>query len=182
MKWTTKARIQRVLSSAPLGPQLYYLAQRHLGGFSHFSINSKVSQGGSLLDCLAELPEPLATWSAVEIGTGWTPILPILFWLNGQEQCDTYDNQRLVKDALVVESARQFVAFYQANPGQGQFPDRLKLLGKLVADGAGSGEIMQACRIRYHAPVDATKTGLAGESVDVVYSNTMLEHAREDEI
>jgi len=189
MRWTIKARIQRVLSSAPLGPQLYYLAQRHLGGFRHFTINSKVAQGSSLLECLSDLREPLSDWSAVEIGTGWTPILPILFWLNGQKQCDTYDNQQLLKDALVVESARQFVAIDQSaavlcqiNDEQDVFRGRLKVLEKLVADEASGLEIMRTCNIRYHAPVDAASTGLASESVDVVYSNTMLEHAREDEI
>ena len=194
MRWTIKARIQRVLSSTPLGPQLYYLAQRHLGGFSHFSIDSKVAQGGSLLECLAELLEPPSNWTAVEIGTGWTPILPILFWLNGQRQCDTYDNQRLLKDSLVVESARQFVALGHARSGlcqanvkqnsveQNQFRDRLNLLEKLVAAGASGSEVMRTCNIRYHAPVDATSTGLGKESVDVVYSNTTLEHAREEEI
>jgi SAM-dependent methyltransferase len=189
MRWTTKARIQRVLSSAPLGPQLYYLAQRHLGGFSHFSIDSKVAQGSSLLECLAELPEPLSNWSAVEIGTGWTPILPILFWLNGQRHCDTYDNQRLLKDSLVVESARQFVApghaaaeLRRTNVDQSQFQERLAVLEKLVAEGASGSDVMRACNIRYHAPVDATNTGLGNGSVDVVYSNTTLEHAREEEI
>jgi SAM-dependent methyltransferase len=180
------------------------MAQRRFGGFSHFSIDSKVAQGSSLLECLAELPEPLSNWSAVEIGTGWTPILPILFWLNGQKQCDTYDNQRLLKDSLVVESARQFVALCHAESGlcqanvkqtsvnqtsakqtsakQSQFRERLNLLEKLVAEGASSSEVMRGCNIRYHAPVDATNTGLGNESVDIVYSNTTLEHAREEEI
>jgi SAM-dependent methyltransferase len=189
MRWTTKARIQRLLSSVPLGPQLYYLAQKRMGGFRHFTIDSKVAQGSGLLECLADLHEPLTHWSAVEIGTGWAPILPMLFWLNGQEQCDTYDNQQLLKDSLVVESARQFVALYRSVPGlspdenqRAQFHERLNVLENLVADGASSSQIMGACKIRYHAPVDAASTGLASESVDVVYSNTTLEHAREDEI
>jgi len=183
-----KARIQRVLSGAPLGAQLYYLAQRHIGGFRDFTINSKVVQGSSLLDCLAELSEPLSDWSAVEIGTGWTPILPMLFWLNGQKHCDTYDNQLLLKDSLVVESARQFVALDHFGPrlyegkDEDMFGRRLKVLEQLVAEGASGSQIMTACNIRYHAPADATTTGLASDSVDVVYSNTMLEHAREDEI
>jgi hypothetical protein len=187
MKWTTKARIQRVLSDVPLGPDLYYLAQRQMGGFRHFTIDSKVAQGNSLLECLSELSEPPSDWAGVEIGTGWTPILPLLFWLNGQSQCDTYDNQKLLKDALVVEAAKQFVSYYRKNPNRfdlnpGQFQERLSSLDKLVAEGADSPTIMRACNLRYHAPVDAAQTGLAAGSVDVVYSNTTLEHAREEEI
>ena len=57
MKWTTKARIQRVLSVVPAGKSIYYLGQRSVGSFRNFNIDSKVRQGLSLLESLFAIGE-----------------------------------------------------------------------------------------------------------------------------
>jgi SAM-dependent methyltransferase len=170
-----------MLSSVPGGKQLYYyMGQRLLGGFRHFTIDEKVREGRLVLDPFYDLGESVAGRTAVEIGTGWTPVVPLLYWLHGQGRCDTYDVSRLMKPALVVEAVRQFVENTHLTsvvsnrwPGYDQ---RLSLLRDMVAQRASAETILQRCDIHYHAPADASATQLPDASVDLVYSNTVLEH------
>jgi cyclopropane fatty-acyl-phospholipid synthase-like methyltransferase len=52
---------------------------------------------------------------------------------------------------------------------------RLKSLRAILVH-ADLNKIFDLCQIFYHAPADATQTGLPTQSVDLVYSNNTLEH------
>jgi hypothetical protein len=113
----------------------------------------------------------------------------MLFWLNGQGACDTYDITRLLDERLVIDSARQFVGSYAKDPtslNAGGDPDqlsrRLSSLADLLQSSVRAGEILDHCSISYHAPADATQTALPRESVDCVFSNTTLEHVPSETI
>src|SRR5438034_3141169 len=106
MKWTTKARILRVLSAIPLGKTVYYhVGQRCLGYLRNFTIDEKVRKGTALLKCLDEIGGTIADSTAVDIGTGWVPVVPLLYWLYGQTACHTFDISRLVKLSLFLQAA-----------------------------------------------------------------------------
>src|SRR5215212_4038100 len=108
MRWTTKARVQRLLSAVPGGASLYYLGQRSVGGLRDFTIASKIDQGARLMRALTVAGRTVEGCRTVEIGTGWTPILPVLLWVYGQRECDTYDVAALMKPALVRDTLIQF--------------------------------------------------------------------------
>lgn len=107
MKWTIKARIQKMLSSLPLGRQVYGIGQRYVGRLKEFRIESRLPNAFQLIECLAEEREDLLGKRLVEIGTGWAPVLPLFFWLYGHKRCDTFDITRWLQDSLVEETARQ---------------------------------------------------------------------------
>jgi SAM-dependent methyltransferase len=181
MKWTTKAFIQRVLSRAPGGEEIYYLAQKYAGGFRNFTIDSKVTQGLTLLECFTEVGEKLEGLTAMEIGTGWTPIIPMMYWLHGQAKCHTFDTSKLLRPELVIETAKQLVK----QPAERFFPDlqhniklqeRLQSLAQTIQNRPSAEDILRRCNILYHAPEDASRTSLPDGSIDLIYSNTVLEH------
>jgi SAM-dependent methyltransferase len=183
MRWNTKALIQRVLSVTPAGEKIYYWGQFRVGGLRDFRVESRARQGELLLESLAGIGEDVCGRRAVEIGTGWVPIIPLLFWLHGQEECHTYDVTQLLSPQLVVEAAKQLVALYDAageatrgGQGEEQFRARLRALRELACASASGYDVLKGCNIHYHAPVDAASTALPNESVDLVYSNTVLEH------
>lgn len=175
-----KAFIQRVLSQTPAGAEIYYLAQRYAGGFKNFTIQSKIEQGARLLRCFYELGEKLDDLRTVEVGSGWTPVVPIYYWLHGQRDCHTFDTSRLLRPELVQETAKQFSTYYgELVYGSMNDPlprQRLELLKEAVRTKATAHEILNLCNIVYHAPQDAADTKLPKNSVDLVYSNTVLEH------
>jgi hypothetical protein len=183
MRWKTKALIQRTLSVAPLGRRIYPQLQTRFGRLKSFDIRSKVAQGRRLLDAASASGLDLAGHRTVEVGTGWVPIVPIFYWLHGQSQCDTYDISRLLDKSLLIETVRQFVCLYQEDPqalrvggDAAELSGRMKILEQLLRGEADADQILKRCNISYHAPCDATETGLPEQSIDYVFSNTTLEH------
>jgi len=55
------------------------------------------------------------------------------------------------------------------------------LCGELSGSGSVE-ELLSRARITYHAPADATRTGMERNSVDVVFLNSVLEHVKADVI
>jgi hypothetical protein len=189
MRWTTKARIQRLLSTAPVGQRLYYTGQRWCGNFKRFSVASKVSQGVACIDHLNSLGEDIDGWRTVEIGTGWTPIIPLVFWANGQAECNTFDVTPLLKHKLFMDTVTQLAANPLAAVPKAASParrqevcERIRLVNNSVRLGASAAYALHRCGIRYHPGTDAAHTGLPAESADLVFSNVVLEHVPVAEI
>lgn len=185
MKWTTKALIQRIVAGLPGGDLLYRTVHRRVGALHRFKAENKVRNGLDLLACLADGGEDMAGKETLEVGTGHSPVLPLLFWLFGQRTCATYDIVRLLDSGLVREAARQlFLLAGQPGSvlgnGRGRRTalegERLRQLGALVREQGSGRQILEHCGITYRAPADAAATELPEASVDVVFSNTVLEH------
>jgi hypothetical protein len=187
MRWQTKAALQRLLERVPGGPLVYGVGQQAFGGLRHYRIDGKVEQGTRLLQALAAAGETLDGRRAVEVGTGWAPVVPMLFWLHGLDSCDSYDITRLLKERLVIESARQLVAHYSRHGDTAGCRIRLDQarldgLEMAVRREASAPQILDICGIRCHAPGDASRTTHANASVDLFFSNTVLEHVPADRI
>lgn len=178
MKWTTKAAIQRLLSTIPYGSRAYYLGQKRVGGFRNFTIDSKLHQGERVLACLWSSGDDLCGDRAIEIGTGWVPTIPLLFWLYGQGECFTYDITRLLKEELLLKAVDQFLRKRDLLEGKERKPDfsRFEQLAMYKSSNLTAAEIMQKCQLNYHAPVDAANSPHPHDSIDLIYSNTVLEH------
>jgi SAM-dependent methyltransferase len=162
---------------------MYYLCQRSVGGLRNFTIDSKIPQGLGLLESLFAIGEDVKDRRTVEIGTGWAPVVPLLFWAYGQGQCDTFDVAPLLKLDLVMKTIAQMAERSSKISAAAVDPDhrreieqRLNHLGQELVRTGEPNEILQSCNIHYHAPSDAAQTGLPNQSVDLVFSNTVLEH------
>jgi SAM-dependent methyltransferase len=85
----------------------------------------------------------------------------------------------LLKKSLVVESARQFVTLYEDPTARAPInlhANRLASLRALIGRQADADDILRLCHISYHAPVDTAATSHADGSMDLLFSNTVLEH------
>lgn len=180
MNWVLKAHLQRLAARLPGGRSTYYIGQRLVGGMRNFSIKSKTGQWGRLVSGLDQSSVHVESARALEIGTGWAPIIPLLFWLSGQDRCDAYDVTQLLRPALVEATAQQLVDLCRTSAQPeitARFvPQRVALLQELVIKKTPAMVLLQQCGIHYHAPADASASGLANASLDLVYSNTVLEH------
>lgn len=185
MDWKIKAMGQQVLSRLPGGDQLYYFLQKKLGGYRNFRVESKVLQGLRILEALKEIDVSLENKTTCEIGTGWTPILPMVFYVFGQKSCATFDVQRLLKIPLTEEAARQISLLVdllkEKSPWvwRAAFAERLDVLGRNSHDVA---QLFREINLTYLAPVATPYAGIEANSVDLVFSNTTLEHVPSGEI
>jgi SAM-dependent methyltransferase len=180
MDWRVKGLVQKVLALVPGGQHINSLLQLRLGGLKNLegNVDTKVKADWLvLLDHLQRLSSPLEGCRYVEIGTGWYPTLPVCFYLVGGAKCYTYDLSRLLDLRLtkrMLVRLGSHLPEIAAKTGVTQHLLRERLRGLLNA--SDFAEFCARSGIEYRAPADATRTGLPSGSIDVVFSNSVLEH------
>ena len=101
----------------------------------------------------------------MEIGTGWYPTLPVCFQLAGAASVTSFDLKRHVNARLTKRMWRAL---------ETHLPTIAEASGRTLEE--VRVDYMRQLPFDYRAPADATATSLPDESVDVVFSNSVLEH------
>jgi SAM-dependent methyltransferase len=183
MNWKIKGVVQKVLSSVPGGVWMNDVLQRTAGELRHFEdvVDSKVVDDWLVLARhTRKLNRPAQGLVFTEVGTGWFPTLPLCYYLAGARECYTFDLNRHLNAAETVRMARRL---------KNHLPAIAEACVRPLADveasyaalqpALDSGDAMDLLRragIVYRAPGDASATGLPDASVDVAFSNSVLEH------
>jgi len=174
MDWRAKAVVQKVLTILPFGSDINNLLQLKAGGLRNFQehIQGKVNDWVGMMSLLAESGISVRNAAALEIGTGWIPTLPVCFWLAGAQSCMTYDLSR----HLQPELTRRLIAALHHHLVR--IADAAVLPAAYVRERYVKleNDILTTCGITYVAPGDASNTGLPDQSIDIVFSNSVLEH------
>lgn len=180
MNWRVKGLIQKVLGAIPGGEWINDSLQKTVGDLSQFenNIDAKVRKDwGPLVSHMRETglqPEGL---EYVEVGTGWYPTLPFCYALAGARLCHTYDITRHLNEKLtfrVLQTLERHLPLIASASGR-PFEQVQKTYTSLRGCST-LAQLLQGAGIDYVAPGDAARTGLPAQSVDVVYSNSVLEH------
>jgi len=167
MNWRIKGVVQKALSTIPGGTALNDVLQRTVGGLRNFEQNVATKVNGDwvvLAGHMRELGVPLAGKRYMEIGTGWYPTLPVCFQLAGAAEVISYDLQRHLNERLTERMWRALEAHLPAIAATGQPIDEVR------------AAYAKRAPFDYRAPADATASKLPDNSVDVVFSNSVLEH------
>ncbi|WP_242103811.1 class I SAM-dependent methyltransferase [Lysobacter sp. M2-1] len=188
MHWRLKGLVQKTLGVVPGGEALHYRLQRRYGGLQNFrkELATKVEDWQIMVRHLRDARMPISGSHFFEIGTGWYPTFPFALYLAGARRITTYDLNHHLQDDLVRAAVQELGGFLKAiaEDGGSQLADveaRYRKLAAAVDTGADLGEASGGT-IRYSAPADATATSLADGEVDVVFSNSVLEHVPPDAI
>lgn len=185
MHWKVKGITQRLLSGVPGGVRINDFLQRTVGGLRHFDsqVDSKVEDWSILASHMRELGVPLGGLHYLEVGTGWFPTLPVCYSLAGAGRVTTFDLTRHLDRRLTSRMLGRLAAHLPTIAAAGDRPvgDVEAEYGKLRA-AADADDLWRAARVEYRAPADATATGLPPDTVDVVFSNSVLEHVTPDVI
>lgn len=182
MDWRIKAAVSRVLSCVPCQTTVRLLIQRRcVTAHQRWPVERTLSFGRTLVRACRECGFSLDGKDAVEIGTGWVPLIPVFFWLCGARSCRTYDLDRLLSEDWTAKALGDAVQYLTMQRWEEVAAGRLELLAS-VLDRRSIGPVLELCAVEYHAPADASKTGLPPGSADVVFSNNVLEHVAPDAI
>jgi len=173
--WKIKVLIQFFLSKLPMGEKINYILQRANKSHSEEKIKKRIV---SLLKAMRKIDEhiPLEGATVVEIGTGWEPICSILLYLMGVKVCHTYDHVRHVRynlaEMLVGNIENQLDEISKISSiSVSVLEERLSKL----KTSPNLNDFLSRANIIYHAPADASRTGLEEGSVDLVYSYAVLQ-------
>lgn len=186
MDWRIKAAVQKVLSGLPFGGQINDALQLTLGGLRDFEANVDNKVVGDWL-VIASLQRKVGysfqNRHIVEIGTGWYPTLPMCYFLSGAKSCHTFDIKAHLSDRLTFRMLRRLQRHLPSIAEAAGLP--LSNVERAYADllEAKSLEtLLGRAGISYHAPADASMTTLPPQSIDLIYSNSVLEHVPADVI
>jgi SAM-dependent methyltransferase len=183
MNWRIKGVVQKVLSALPWGYRVNSALQLKLGGLRRFeeTVDAKViADWLVVVSHLRTLTHPIAGRTFMEIGTGWFPTLPVCFSLAGAERCLTYDLTPLINWQLTQRMLRRLEQHLPAiAEATGASRESVHSAWRELAATKSMHQFLERARIEYRAPGDACRTGLPAESVDIVFSNSVLEHVDE---
>jgi SAM-dependent methyltransferase len=179
MHWRIKGVTQKILSSVPGGTRLNDVLQRAVGELRNFESHAagRINDWLIVASHLRSLKMDISGLRFLEIGTGWFPASPIGFALAGCGECLTYDLKRHLDFRLIRQLLQVLGTHLPAIAEAASRP-----LAEVRADYDGLctqstlADLLKRARIGYRAPADATASGLPPESVDIVFSNNVLEH------
>jgi len=180
--WRFKGAIQKVLGVVPAGDQLHYLLQRRAGGLKDFTRECwiKVDDWKLMIGHLKTVGIHVAGSRFLEMGSGWYPTFPFCLYIAGADRVETVDLNRHMKPDLTVECAIRIerkiteIAEVVGRPAAELFAIQQALVAALQR--GASLEEASGGVIHYRAPADASDTRLPDASIDVVFSNSVLEH------
>ena len=182
MDWRVKGAIQKALGYVPGGDRIHYMLQRYAGGMRDFGreCDIKVDDWRLMIGHLRTAQVPFEGATMVEIGTGWYPTFPLCLYLAGVGRVFTFDMHRMLKVELVHELADRLaahVALIASEVGRREEEVKAEQVA-LAAALTGGASLARATGgiVDYRAPADASHTSLLAGSVDVVFSNSVLEH------
>lgn len=180
--WRVKGAVQKVLGALPYGHAMHKQMQLRVGGLRNFAdeCDSKVEDWRIMMEHLHTARVHLPHAALLEMGSGWYPTFPVCLFLSGAEQVLTVDLNRHLDPALtvrMVERIREHLPLI-ARVSRRNEGDVRAAHAKLLEGLKTGGTIARASgsAIDYRAPSDASRTALASSSIDVVFSNSVLEH------
>ncbi|MDX2092991.1 MAG: class I SAM-dependent methyltransferase [Kofleriaceae bacterium] len=186
LSWRAKGLIQRALSALPGGMELHYLMQRIGGGLAHFDreCDGKVEDWRLMATQLRGANVDLTTATFVEVGTGWYPTFPLCLYLAGASRVLTYDTTRHMRSDMVRRLVARLVHHVPmiarvSGTSEIEVEARRAALARALGRGATLHDATWEV-VDYRAPASAADTALAPCSVDVVFSNSVLEHVPPD--
>jgi SAM-dependent methyltransferase len=180
--WRLKGTIQKVLGYMPGGGRIHYMLQRRAGGLTDFGreCDIKVDDWRLMMGHLRTAKIPLEGATLVEIGTGWYPTFPFSLYLAGASRVYTYDLNRLLKPDMVLQLADRLQAHVSLISKESGKPiEEIEQKQAALAAAMQSGKSLAAATgsvVDYRAPADASATQHLPNTIDVVFSNSVLEH------
>lgn len=182
MHWRLKGAIQRALGQLPFGDQLHHRLQMRFGGLSQFNdeLARKIEDWGLMARQLEEAGVPVSNARFVEIGTGWYPTFPLCLYLAGAKSVMTVDLNRHLRQNLTLRMTDALGRYLPviaevSGRSEGELQRLQRELVSAIRRNAGLDDATGGV-VTYCAPCDASATDLPVDSVDVVFSNSVLEH------
>lgn len=174
--WMLKGLVQKALSLFPMGERINSFMSSLRGGNSREVIETRTLNLARKIGRLNGFKQ-LDGATVLEVGVGWLPLAPMLFFLAGAKKIIGIDRFPLIRrDRLEWIKDCLNANFDKINnllPVNSEALDRR--LGTLLLS-SSLEELKDNINFAYLAPVDARATGISSRSVDLVFSYGVLEH------
>lgn len=172
MHWKLKAKLQNIVSLLPSSTSyaVYYWIQRNFGSLRRPKTIRGLTAGINTWKRIIDQGYNPSKKVFLEIGTGWIPLVPMVYWLMGAEKTITIDlnpylKAELVKECLlyISENKEEVLNLLGIKVVMRRFDDLLTF-GKDYH--FSLLKFFDLCQVDYIAPGDAANTRLPDRSID----------------
>lgn len=183
--WVIKAAIQRFISWLPNSAAWNELFQQHVTRsiiLTPQQLGDKLAEAQRYFDLMRKHgSSPRANFTALELGTGWHPVIPLALHLCGASDIWTFDIDPHLRRERLVELLDLIIRFDDEKRLARHLPgliqarvENLRSLRKFAAQEEPQAWLK---RIKIHCAVqDARKTGVQDRAVDFIFSSGVLEY------
>ncbi len=181
MKWILKAVVQKVISWLPNSQKVNFWFQKNITKgvvLSDQHFQDKLTHAIDHLKYYREHCDKKA-FHALELGSGWYPVVPIALFLNGVEETVSIDISPLMNRDAMLSCIQKYIT-WEKEGRLGKLEDyvdakRWQELVELEGTEYTLDELCERLRLKLLV-CDARSTGLADDSFDLVCSNNTYEH------
>jgi SAM-dependent methyltransferase len=186
-KWILKAVIQKGISYLPAEHKINYLFQKYVTKGVRLTdrvFDDKLTSVRDHVHYFRKYHAKHEGFTALELGSGWFPVVPMGLYLCGAGKITTVDLSDLMRRENILATIRKYKEYQEAGKLQGwlphALPDRTQRLFALLTDApAERGELLAKFGTRYLV-ADARKLDLPDQCTDLIVSNNVLEHIYPD--
>jgi SAM-dependent methyltransferase len=172
MRWQTKCLLDTVKAVVPFQAQLRRLKDRVSPYVRDASKDANTIQDG--LRQIAWIGEIVRDAEILEIGTGWQPMIPILFALAGARRVYMADMHRLLR----LDTFRAGLDSIREN--EAEIAKALRISPEAILHATRECQDMDSrmreLRLSYLCPCDCRSLPFNEASIDIVTSRAVLEH------
>lgn len=181
-KWVLKAVVQKSISFLPFKHRINHLFQQYVTKGVQLSdayLEDKLIHFRFHRKAYTRYYSSLAGISVFELGTGWYPVIPVCFFLNGVENITTVDIARLSSKEKLLDTISKFLDYHRSGK-LSEFitydPERMRQLAALAEDpGSTMESLLDQLKIDYQIG-DAARLIIEPKSFDLIVSNNTFEH------
>ena len=180
-KWILKAVIQKAISWLPASQNINFLFQKYVTKGVRLSDQYFTDKLVHASDHLMYFQNYRKTESfkALELGSGWYPVIPVALFLGGADEVVSIDVSALMKRKGILETVQKFLSWKE----QGKLKDlepyiqaeRLEALKKLNNPALSGAQLLEGLKLTLQVR-DARKTGFEENHYDLICSNNTFEH------
>lgn len=177
MRWQLRFLRNAIFGLLPFREKLRKL-KRHFVNYPNSVDKWTLEQGIRQIDILESVNYDIRGKRVMELGTGWQPIIPIVFFLGGADSLLLVDIQRLLDARAFFSTVKSLFPYFTEISERLQIPkhDLEKALN--IQPDKPLPYYLKHFNMEYLAPCDVSTADLPQNSIDLIISNAVFEHIR----
>lgn len=181
--WILKAIIQKIIAFLPFKNRINLFFQKYITKkivISDQFFNDKLNHFNDHIQSYCKFSNGKIPNTVLEIGTGWFPIIPVLFYLYGVDFIQTVDLNLLLSKSNLEETLRRIIRSkneHELSRHIDYLPERFKRIEYILEnlEKYSLSQALSELRINYLIG-DILSQKIKENSIELVVSNNTFEH------
>ncbi|MBE9469071.1 MAG: class I SAM-dependent methyltransferase [Bacteroidetes bacterium] len=182
--WIVKAIVQKIISFLPQSQKINYFFQKHITKgvvLTDEYFIDRLLHAQNHVDYFCMYSLIANNFNALELGTGWYPVIPIYMFLSGADKIYSVDINNLVSEENLKQTIVKYCQFYNSGELNKYIKEidneRLKLLFDCYnrQNELNREQLLNRLNINFIVG-DARQLPLESSSLDLITSNNTFEH------